>query len=215
MSILKDRIRVVRDEVFKGSQDDFAKALNWTDSRVKDLERGKVKELKGSEALDLEEKFLVNGWWALTGRGSMIDGSTNGYEVKVFDNINSAAGHGAQNGDESYNVVRMDGLWLRSSFGIDKFLNLEVIGVIGESMEPFVHSGEKVMLQRTNEVKNNQIIIARLGDNIFIKRYSYDPFNNIVKLASENLSFGDMEITKDQFDTMEIIGVVLGTFKPY
>jgi len=88
--MLNQRLKLVRDTVFIGSQEDFANTLGWPVSRVKDLERGKVKELKGSEAAELEDKFQVNGWWLLTGRGEMFTFNTANYTPVLMQTIEDA-----------------------------------------------------------------------------------------------------------------------------
>ena len=70
--MLSVRFKELRKALNIGTQIELQEILNFPNSRVQDIERGKVKELKSKEIEQLQEKLLVNSWWILTGKGKML-----------------------------------------------------------------------------------------------------------------------------------------------
>ena len=70
--MLKERLKSLRKSLKMGSAKELANSLNIAEYKIKDIESGKVKSLKAEYAENLEEKFSVNGWWLLTGKGEMF-----------------------------------------------------------------------------------------------------------------------------------------------
>src|SRR5215213_4895505 len=53
------------------------------------------------------------------------------------------------------------------------------IRVIGDSMEPLIFGGELLIVDKMCETKNNDIVVARLGDDLCVKRLRMFPDGNI------------------------------------
>lgn len=66
------RIKKLREYLSIGTQQELSNLTNMKLSRVQDVERGKVKELKADELILLQEKLLINSWWILTGTGDIL-----------------------------------------------------------------------------------------------------------------------------------------------
>lgn len=227
--MLKERMKNLRKHLKIKSQIEFSNIINWPIGRVQDLESGKVKEMRASEAEEIQEKFLINGWWLLTGKGEMIlsesqnmpvaqnEPKHNNDEVAVnyYPDMFAAAGYGAINGDTQPEVITVSRSFLSNMFGLSSFVGIDIIHVIGDSMEPFVPNGETILLQRTNEARNNQIVIARINDELFVKRILRDPLGRWVKLISDNNLYPDIYLDQEQMKQLEIIGVVYGRFRPF
>ena len=66
-----ERVRYLRKEVLKLTQQDFSKALNISRSNMGNIETGQI-SLTERIILDICEKFNVNETWLRTGEGEMF-----------------------------------------------------------------------------------------------------------------------------------------------
>jgi len=229
--MLKNRLKEVRKHLKIGSQKDFSALMNWTIGRVQDLESGKVKELKASEAEEIQEKLLINGWWLLTGRGEMLikevdnlpiaiashpENDENTVALNYFPDIVAAAGYGAVNESGfQAQVMRFDRRFLEQFLNVRRFDSIDIITVFGDSMEPFVHNGETVMIERHDDAKNGETVIANVNGSIYIKRIQMDPFKKWVKLVSENSHYDEIDLRGDDLQYLTIIGIVRAKIKMF
>lgn len=231
--MLKDRIKEVRKHLKIGSQKEFASQLSWNIGRIQDLESGKVKELKASEAEEIQDKFLISGWWLLTGKGEMLvkskkqlptvcqcpedDDSEDLISINYYPDIVAAAGYGGIN--ESFGqpcqVMKFNRQFLEEFFNVRRFETIDVLRVIGDSMEPFVHDGEVVMIERHNEAKNGETVIANINGHVYIKKFFTDPFGRWVKLISDNGTYGEISLEGEQLEFFSIIGIVRAKIKAF
>jgi len=70
--------------------------------------------------------------------------------------------------------------------------------------------GDLVAVHRTSEVRSRQIIVARVDDEVTVKRYRQD--GSVVWLLPENEAFEPIEVDlKEQ--SMVIEGVVVGVIR--
>src|SRR5689334_13445844 len=69
------------------------------------------------------------------------------------------------------------------------------IRVEGDSMEPRIHSGELLVVDRMVETKDGDIIVARLGYEFTVKRLHTEEDGSIW-LTSENPSYDPIQITE-------------------
>lgn len=133
--------------------------------------------------------------------------------IMHYKGIKASAGYGVENAELDAIPIETTKDFLRSFFKLTSFSNLEIITVYGDSMLPYLQDGETILIQRTSEVKNNQIIIIRVENDIYVKRYIKEPFTSTIKLISENKNYDDITITSEQFQSIQIIGVVCGSFR--
>lgn len=220
--MLKNRLKEVRKYLKIGSQKDFASQMNWTIGRVQDLESGKVKELKASEAEEIQEKFLINGWWLLTGKGDMtvscskhlpvssnITDDENSVSVNYYPDVIAAAGYGAINENNLVpQVMQLDRRFLEQLLNVRRFDSLDIITVFGDSMEPYISNGETVLIERHDDAKNGETVIANINGSIYIKQIKMDPFKKWIKLISENSHYEEIELSGDDLQYLTIVGIV-------
>ena len=181
----------------------------------------------------------ININWLLTGNGKMfiiepnenntnLDGNNNTIttnltnksdhkdliEFDYYPDIYASAGYGATNGDvvESQKVY-MDKSFVNTILTINHAKNLDIIKVVGDSMEPFIQNGEQVVIQRYVEAKNNDVVIANINGSIYVKRLLKDPLGNWVKLISDNPSYPDIELKDAEIDYLNIIGILKAKIK--
>lgn len=69
------------------------------------------------------------------------------------------------------------------------------VRVEGDSMEPRIHSGELLVVDRMVETKDGDIVVARLGQEFTVKRLHMEEDGNIW-LLSENSSYEPIQITE-------------------
>jgi len=210
------------------TQHELAEKLGFKQFKIKDIETEKQK-VSPEIAEDIERIFSINGWWLLTGKGDMFlrenekkevvteEATTETVTLNYYEDVYAAAGYGAINDDVIAHPMNVDVTFLRSIIGFGSLNNLDVIQVVGDSMEPFIHNGETVIVQRTNEARNNQVVIARAGDEIYIKRILKDHKMRWIKLISDNKEYPNLDFNADEgdFEGFEILGVVKAKIRPF
>jgi DNA polymerase V len=69
------------------------------------------------------------------------------------------------------------------------------VRVEGDSMEPRIHSGELLVVDRMVETKDGDVVVARLGCEFTVKRLHTEEDGSIW-LVSENTSYEPIQITE-------------------
>jgi DNA polymerase V len=69
------------------------------------------------------------------------------------------------------------------------------VRVEGDSMEPRIHSGELLVVDRMVETKGGDIVVARLGQKFTVKRLQIEEDGG-VWLVSENPSYEPIRVTE-------------------
>ena len=86
------------------------------------------------------------------------------------------------------------------------------IRVIGDSMETLIHSGDLLIVDRMPETNDKDIVVARLGNDLCVKRLRILE-NGAVWLYSENINYKPIEIGAE--DDFEIWGKVLHSIQSF
>ncbi|HVE57509.1 MAG TPA: translesion error-prone DNA polymerase V autoproteolytic subunit [Pyrinomonadaceae bacterium] len=86
------------------------------------------------------------------------------------------------------------------------------IRVIGDSMSPEICEGELLVVDRMADPANRDIVVARIGDDLCVKRLRVFP-DKTVYLMSENLIYQPILLTPEM--DYEIWGVVLHSIKSF
>lgn len=135
-------------------------------------------------------------------------------KVNYYPNILASAGFGVFNHDEKAKVIEMEEGFLMA-LGLKSFKHLELIGVYGDSMEPFISNGELIILQRDVEARNSDIVVANIGGDIYVKKLQRDPLKKWLKLTSLNAMYPDIELKEDEIKHLTIIGIVRAKIRPF
>jgi repressor LexA len=86
-----------------------------------------------------------------------------------------------------------------------------LLKVVGMSMKDAgILDGDLVAVHRTSEVRNRQIIVARLENEVTVKRYRQE--GSVVWLLPENPEFEPMRVDLKE-ESMLIEGVVVGVLR--
>ncbi len=217
------------------SQLEISEKIGKTDKTYREYEKGKKVTLeilrKIADITNTNFYYLIDGDKAFevehikpkeniaTNYDNLI--SMTSEEHKAFINVNfypdvyAAAGGGATNGHSNAVPMSFDKRFLES-LGLKQFKNLDMIKVTGDSMEPFIQNGEMVILERKNEAQNNDVVVANINGQVYIKRYEADPFFKWIKLKSENEFSGDILLeNQEEMDALSIIGVVRAKIRSF
>jgi len=73
-----------------------------------------------------------------------------------------------------------------------------------------IFDNDIVAVHRTSEIRSRQIVVARINDEVTVKRYTQH--NSIVTLLPENDEFLPIEVDLES-DEMVIEGIVVGVLR--
>lgn len=132
--------------------------------------------------------------------------------INYYEDIRVSAGYGASNFEIQPTKLIFDKKYLSDVIGINVFKNLEMVKVLGDSMEPFVKDGDFAMIQRKTDIRNNDIVIANINGDIFVKKIIKDLDKKEVRFVSFNENYPDITIKDKDLDGVAIIGVVIAKF---
>ncbi len=185
--MLSERIKLVRKSLKCETQKDFSELVNFPFSRVQDIERGKVKELKASELETLQENFLINSWWLLTGKGEMFisNDTTKNSDNYFIDllNVRAGAGEGIYNYViETVDTISLDKSFFRTPINTNKIKGIQVDG---DSMEPTLRDGDYVLIDENINFGTNGIYTIQYGGQILIKRLQFK-MDGTILIISDN-----------------------------
>lgn len=205
--VRKKNLRKIIDSRFHGSVNAFAKRLNRHSTylynilagkkpigervvRAIELELGLMpNELDQEDSADIEiERFTFVNLYSTklsAGRGNKV------FVEEIIDQYPIGT-----------SIIRKNG-WNPK--------DLCCFDVLGDSMEPTLHDGSRVLINTAyQDIIDNKIYALRNGDQIFIKRlYKILNYDKVI-IRSDNLSYPELEIdlTNEQND-LKIIGMVV------
>lgn len=225
-----ERLVKVRDSL-GFSQAEFANKIELAAQSLGRYEKNKVKP-SVEFLMTLTNMLHINSNWLLTGKGKMLieeevdnlpiaiashpENDENTVALNYFPDIVAAAGYGAVNESGfQAQVMRFDRRFLEQFLNVRRFDRIDIITVFGDSMEPFVHNGETVMIERHDDAKNGETVIANVNGSIYIKRIQMDPFKKWVKLVSENSHYDEIDLRGDDLQYLTIIGIVRAKIKMF
>jgi DNA polymerase V len=82
------------------------------------------------------------------------------------------------------------------------------IRISGDSMEPRIHEGALILVDRMVETKDDDIIVARIGHDLCVKRLRIEA-DGKVWLLSDNVSYQPIRITEEM--DFEVWGRVMNS----
>ena len=106
--------------------------------------------------------------------------------------------------------VERYGEWPREFFkpGADFLLEVK-----GESMKDIgIMDGDLIAVHKTNQARNGQVIVARVGEEVTVKRFQQD--KNIVQLLPENEDFEPIVVDL-QNEPFDIEGLYVGVIRQH
>ncbi|MBM6786962.1 LexA family transcriptional regulator [Ligilactobacillus salivarius] len=128
-----------------------------------------------------------------------INENDNTYYVDVLGSV--SAGTGEWLTDEQHEEVMVNNEPPAHDFALR---------VNGDSMTPAFSDGQIIYVNKiydTEEVRNNQFVIAELNGDAYVKKIVFDDDKKNCRLISLNKKYADIEIKKS--DDFKIVGVVI------
>ena len=135
--------------------------------------------------------------------------SQDNFSVPYFDDVYASAGGGYINEENPPRMIEFSKSFLRDYLGTVEFSRLNVIKSKGDSMEPTIPKNALLFI-RLGDVKEGQICVARIDDELYVKRLQKRP---VVKLISDNPDYDPITLHEDE--DVELIGTVLGYIKRF
>ena len=204
------------------TQKEFAKKLGLEWHKIKNIETEKHK-LTPELAEKIEQIYSINGWWLLTGKGSMHlqepntnEENNDDIEVNFYPEVFASAGYGYLNNNTKVEKITLSKLFLKTLNVINP-KNLDIIAIYGDSMEPDFHHGDFIIVERINsinEAKNGNVVIANIDGEIYIKKILKDPITKKILLISSNSFYKPIQIDNTNLNNIQILGIVRGKYKP-
>lgn len=131
------------------------------------------------------------------------------FQVRYFADIRASAGGGAEVFDEGFEMMNVDATIMTNIVGMGS-RELEAIHVDGESMEPTLHDGSIVFIDRNNrDIKKDGVFVAATTAGLFIKRVRQRA-DGMVELISDNKNYTPEVLSADQ---VNIVGKVVGNIE--
>lgn len=219
--MIGERIAKARKNAGYSDQKAFSNVIGVGARTLADYETNNS-EPKASTLKLIAENCNVSLNWLLYGEEEHLPSISNNaiskdvVSINYYPDVYAAAGYGAINGDAKPEFMNFDRNFLEKFLNVRRYDLLDIIHITGDSMEPFVHNGETVILERNEEAKNGETVIANINGEIYVKRYQADPYKKWIKLVSDNKIYGDIHLeTKDEINSLYIVGIVRAKIKPF
>ncbi len=68
------------------------------------------------------------------------------------------------------------------------------VRVEGDSMEPLIHAGELLVVDRMAETKDGDVVVARVGEEFVVKRLHTE--DGSIRLVSDNTAYEPFQVTE-------------------
>lgn len=97
--------------------------------------------------------------------------------------------------------------------GFRKFKKYSVINAIGDSMQPFIHDKDLLVVEHYDgeQIRDNRVYVFRFGDKIFVKRLVLNINQLIIK--SDNREYESITLINAELNDIQIIGQIVGLMR--
>lgn len=189
----------------------FGELIGVSEAKIQKIEIG---------AQRADHEFLVRlakganidlNWLLLGAAGPDTSQADSDYTAQIPKfNVTVSAGHGAAvDGETVENYYAFSARWIKS-----RGLSAEQLCVVtasGDSMEPRLHHGDLIMVDRSQTtIADGVAYVIRWGDDVLVK-YVQRIGRDKISLLSENPRYAPRDVDLSQPDDMEIIGRVVGS----
>ncbi|NPA73132.1 MAG: LexA family transcriptional regulator [Epsilonproteobacteria bacterium] len=211
------------NEIFESLKDIISKELSSKKVYDKDLakfleinqatlatmkKRGKIPYDK---VLDFCAKRKISINWLLYNQtvDSTKEETEKYAKIRYFSDIYASAGGGAFNYDENSEYINLDKqIADKLKISSQEAKNIDAINVTGDSMEPTLHDGDMVFVDKNQkEIKKGGIFVLLREETLFIKRVMYQ-MDGKCNIISDNPSYPSETIP---CESLQIVGKVIGS----
>ncbi len=193
------------------SQAEFGRKIGVKPSTVSDWLKGRINPSTRTLKI-IEDTFNVNPEWLREGKGEMFLPAIEEEEeivVPLYPDVQVSAGFGVEPGEERKVYVKFSYEFARKFLKLTSPNGLELVPVIGNSMEPTIPSGVMAVIklyEKEGVIYDGGIYIIRIDNELFIKRIIRDPLKNRLILKSDNPDYEPIVVEKEDLDRVHIIG---------
>lgn len=194
------------------TQQELGEALGFQWHKIKDIETGRLK-LSAEIASLIGEKYSINGWWLLTGKGSMKVEENIHYNVSndtlLIPLISGHAQAGKGNDITGIKYEIVENMQIsKSFFKTPPTGSIRVIKVDGYSMVPMLYPDTYVIFDECGEFKTDGLYIINYDDQLMVKLVQIDPQGKLY-IKSTNPEYQSWTIDIGSQTIFKIIGKVL------
>jgi len=157
-----------------------------------------------------ERKISIN-WLLYNQSTKSLEEQTEKYvNVRYFGDIFASAGGGAFNYEDESEEIAIDEHMATLMGGKNEMKNIDAINVLGDSMEPTLHDGDIIFINRTlKDVNKNGIFAVSTEIGLFVKRVMAKSDGSL-DLISDNSMYG---VETVRSENIEVIGKVVGSVR--
>lgn len=217
-------------EIFNGNVSELARQAGIKPPSAKRWLTGES-DPQMSNLIKLARAAGVNVQWLATGEGaqypsqshsmsqeapSPIITDTVGNSININDfvfipyyNVKASAGHGSWEDDERQKTslaFRRD--WL-STFVTNRFEQLSVISVKGDSMTGILEDRDTILIDHTQTEPQDGLFALKMDNGVFVKRVQWTPNKLIIKSNHPDYEPFDIDLSKQTDRNVTIIGKVV------
>lgn len=156
---LAERIKYLRQIRAQATQDELAAVMQTKRSRVADIERGKVNELKANEAVKIASHYKIDGWWLMTGEG----------EAEPLPFSKPAEDNNTESGIFPHNIqpgIAADKIMERMGDVEFTFFKVE-----SNRYEPLIPQGATLLLEEHTLYRDGDFLLIESDHGLYIKQY--------------------------------------------
>ena len=164
------------------------------------------------EILEFCAKRKISINWLLYNQSTRsLEETTQRYiNVRYFGDIYASAGGGAFNYDDTTETILLDEHMINKMGGASQMKNIDAINVLGDSMEPTLHDGDIIFINRTiKDISKSGIFAISTEIGLFVKRV-LKKSDGSVDLISDNPMYS---VETVHGENIEIIGKVVGSIR--
>ncbi len=157
-----------------------------------------------------QRKISIN-WLLYNQSTKSLEAQTDKYvNVRYFGDIFASAGGGAFNYEDESEEIAIDEHMATLMGGKAQMKNIDAINVLGDSMEPTLHDGDIIFINRTlKDVNKNGIFAISTEIGLFVKRVM-PKSDGSLDLISDNSMYG---VETVRSENIEVIGKVVGSVR--
>jgi phage repressor protein C with HTH and peptisase S24 domain len=191
------------------------------------------RSVPGGDAIQGFVRVGINSNWLLTGEGEMLVNdlvprsrydwdkdihAKSKQETELpspisdlsaqFASITRSSVEGIFESDQIVDHISFRADWVRTELNADP-ANLILITAIGDSMEPTIHAGDLLLIDRSSKViKQDAIYCFAANDNLRVKRIQLKLDGSFV-ISSDNAKYEPELLTADDAASLKIIGCAI------
>lgn len=137
----------------------------------------------------------------------------NTMQIRYFADVSASCGYGCENDVLEYKEFKIDKSVAKNILNLPtNHSTLDIIKVFGDSMEPFIYSGElaavDIKKNTLDSIKNGDVVIINVDGELYCKKLVKDPFSRTLHLVSYNKEYPERALSYDEFNNVIIVGVV-------